>query len=462
MYHATKILIKQDNELFNYCSSITKATNNLRNAALFRVRQVLTMVDKPIGKLTQNELEVYNELVRALPKMGKKYQMPTKGKTFLSYYFLNALFSATENDDFFCSDLPRQTAQHVLKEVAGNMKDFYALCRSFWKNPSSYNGKPKLPHYAPSGGQHKAILTNQQCVVYENADGTKEVKIPKVKQHINIGKAPIDGTLKQTEIVPFHGIFKLVLVWDDGKLPPKKKAPKRMCSIDVGVNNLAAITNNIGEPCLLFKGEVIKSANQYFNRQMAKYQSGQADKRVLTPDMQRLYVKRDNRIRDFLNKAASRIVSWCVQSDIDTIVIGVNKEQKQNSHLGKANNQMFVQIPFDYFRQYISFRAERYGINVITHEESYTSQASFLGKDYIPTYGVDDEKANFSGKRTKRGVYRTNDGIKINADLNGSANILRKTFPNAFTVGIMPIFNKVKIYKHPDSESIIKSSPSGI
>ena len=136
MHSATQICVTSDSEFYDYFATITMLANNLRNAALFRVRQVLTMVEKPFDKLTANELEVYNEIACALPLMGDRYKMPVKGKQFLNYYFLDALLKVTKNPDYFAKRLPKQTTQQVLKEVASDMKGFYAGIRALKKNPS--------------------------------------------------------------------------------------------------------------------------------------------------------------------------------------------------------------------------------------------------------------------------------------------------------------------------------------
>lgn len=180
MYHATKTLVKQDNGLFSYFTELAHLSNNLRNAALFRVRQVLTFVEKPEEQWTINEREIHDEIVAALPLMGPKFKMPTKGKAFLSYAFLDALLRVSLNSDYFASGLPRQTAQQILKEVVSNMKSFYASCRNYKKNPFAFTGRPKIPGYGKSGGMRKVIFTNQDCVLYPCADGGLEVKFPKI------------------------------------------------------------------------------------------------------------------------------------------------------------------------------------------------------------------------------------------------------------------------------------------
>lgn len=494
MYHTMTFEVKSKDPLYDYCNSITKATNNLKNAALFRIRQVLTMVEKPANEMTANELAVYNEIQNALPLMGNEYHMPAKGKPFLSYSFMNALFRATNNPDFFCDNLPNQTAQQTLKEVVKAMKGFYASSRAYAQNPNSFTGKPRLPGYSKRGGNHTAVITNQDCVIYykmdkngkeingnklsieEKANAWKNVKLPLTKQRLDIGKAPVNGRLQQVTITPTHGIFVIALVFDDEKADPMPKPVDRICAIDVGVNNFAAITNNSGLPCLLFKGGAIKSINQYYNKEMAKIVSeqtkGTTDKFHPTPESEALCLWRNRRVADYIRKTANMVVQWCVANNIDTIVVGVNKFWKQNSNLGHVNNQNFVQIPFMLFRQHLSYRAQRYGINYVEQEESYTSDASFVSGDDIPVFSAETgaDKVTFSGKRgpctykgqhkanysAYRGIYRNQDGSYLNADLNASANIGRKAFPEKYLPGSVD-FDHVEVIKHPDYKYLCAS-----
>lgn len=460
MYSAIKFQIRKGDEFFDYCDQITKAANNLYNAALFRVRQVLTFTNKSQAQWTDNEWEVFRELEVALPLMNQvskkqQYKMPTAGKTFLSYRFLDTLLRVTRNPDYTTKCISAHAAQATLKEVVASMTFFYAAIREHKKMPGKFTGKPKLPGYGKPGSNRTAEISNQECVLYAK-DGGLEIKLPLIHKRYNIANAPVSGKLKMASIVPTHGIFLLVLIMDDGKETPATKTPNRICAIDMGVNNLAAITNNIGESCLLFKGGVAKSINQEYNKRMAKIMSeqtsGTTKKFVMTPESHALCQKRNAIISDLMHKNAKAIVEWCKANDIDTIVIGKTKSWKQESNIGAKNNQTFVQLPFDILRQYIAYRAERYGINVIEQEESYTSKASFVARDFIPVYGKNDSEAKFSGKRIQRGIYRNEDNTEINADLNGSANILRKAFPEAFDGKPVPDFQNAIVIKHPDLE----------
>lgn len=460
MYSVLKFSIKKGSGYYEYCDSITKAANNLRNAVLFRMRQVLTFTEKPKEQWTSNEKEIHDEIEAALPYMNKranKYVMPCVGNTFLSYNFMDALLKVIHNPDYCCHDLPRQSAQQIIKEVVASMKSFYAAVREYKAAPAKFTGRPKLPGYSKSGGNHAVVLTNQDCTLYKKGID-HSVKLPLCKQRFNIGAAPVEGKLKQASIVPMHGIFMLVLVFDDGITVPAKRETSRICAIDMGVNNIAAITNNVGKPCLLFKGGIAKSINQGYNKQMAQIMSkqttGTTTKFAMTPEAEALCLKRNNRLSDLMHKTAKHIVQWCIDNEIDTIVIGKTKFWKQETNIGAKNNQNFVQIPFDKLRFDIAYRAERVGIKVVEQEESYTSVASFMAKDTIPVYGKNDSDAKFTGKRIRRGVYRNADGSEINADLNASANILRKAFPAAFE-GPDVNFGDIIIIVHPDLEKVV-------
>ena len=458
MYCTRTVQIHSADAIYPYCDQMTKAANNLFNAALFRFRQVLTAVEKDSSKWTSNEVAVMQEIKDALPLMGSKYAMPTKGKQFLSYPFLNKLMYATQNQDFFNMYLPRQSAQWTLKEVVRTMKGFYASIREWNNSREKYKGKPSLPGYRHKGGNHTIVITNQDCVLHIEQDGSSWVKFPKTSLICKLGKLDHGTKLKQVTIAPYHDIFIISFVLEIvQKERQPVSEPHRICSIDFGVNNLAAITNNAGLPCLLFKGGVVKSINQYYNKRVAEIMSqqtiGTTTKFVPTPEFKRLAVQRDNRLSDVMHKVGKAIVSWCDANNIDTIVMGVNTGWKQRSNMSRQNNQAFVQIPFQKLKNIISYLAEREGISVIEQEESYTSKASFLDGDEIPSFGQAPEDIKFSGIRGPnkcRGLYKTKGGELINSDLNGSANIGRKAIANMYIDGVAPDFNNTIVILHPD------------
>jgi putative transposase len=124
-----------------------------------------------------------------------------------------------------------------------------------------------------------------------------------------------------------------------------------------------------------------------------------------------------------------------VAEGIGALVIGKNPLWKQEVQLGRRTNQNFVFVPHARFIEMLTYKAELVGIQVQITEESYTSQASFLDGDPLPVYDPANPTPVFSGRRVKRGLYRAADGRRINADVNGGYNIIRKVAPDAFGQG---------------------------
>ena len=218
-----------------------------------------------------------------------------------------------------------------------------------------------------------------------------------------------------------------------------------------------AVTNNCGLGCLLYKGGVIKSANHRYNQKIAAIMSrqtkGGTEKFKPTEEYYAVTQRRNNVIKDYMLQTGKHFITWCVENRIDTIVLGDNQFWKQNIRMGVVNNQNFVQIPFDQMKKILTYQAERRGIRLIRQEESYTSKANFLGQDDIPVYGGNDEDVRFTGTRIHRGLYKTNAGTLLNADINGSANILRKCISDAFRSHELA-YNQITVVRHPMYEAV--------
>ena len=453
---------------------MTGKANNLSNGVRFRQRQVFFARNKDITDLSDNEKEILDEINTVLG-----IDMLTC-KRSLTYTFLYNLLQKNNNPDFCADKFPKQSAEWVVKRAVQDMNDYFAALLEFSVNPSKFTGKPCPPGYKKKGGHCTVSVSNQDCTIKVDNNGVSFACFPfKKKVPLCIGKPK--GVLKQVEIVPVHDRYKIVFIFDV-EIPDIEVSDehKRIAAIDFGVDNLMAVTNNIGAECLLYKGNIIKSFNQYYNKKVSKIMSEEMNKPscpknrdgnpkfIPTEQYHNITIQRNNIIQDFMRKTACHFIAWCVEHRIDTIVLGVNKYWKQEVNMGHMNNQNFVQIPFAYLRSVISYKASEHGISIIEQEESYTSKASFLDNDPIPVYKEgDNTKHTFSGKRKParykgmykkdgfRGLYISSDGTIINSDLNGSANILRKAIPDAFVNGIKPNFNKVIIIKNPDLEFVI-------
>jgi IS605 OrfB family transposase len=199
-------------------------------------------------------------------------------------------------------------------------------------------------------------------------------------------------------------------------------------AIDLGVNNLATCVTTQGESFIL-DGKELKSKNQWFNKRNSRLQSikDQQEIKGLTKQQASLYYKRSNQVKDYMNQAVRYLINYCIGKGIGKVVVGYNPTIKQNVNLGTRNNQNFVQIPHHLFRIKLKSLCERNGLTYVEQEESYTSKASAIDGDPLPVYNADNPQTpKFSGKRVKRGLYRTASGKLVNADANGALNILRK------------------------------------
>lgn len=411
MYRTDRIYVNTQHEMFLYFDKLAHKTKNLYNASLFRIRNAFTAHSKT--SLTSNEKEVLDEL--ALLKGQETYRV-------IGYMVLERLMRITQNPDFF-ADLPRQSAQATLKHACADFQNWLSALRKYKQNPSLFIGKPRMPKYR-KGDITTFTLTNQEAVIYDD-----ELKLPKTKQRLKIRKR-CNARLKEVKVCPVSGGYDVLLIYQ--VKDPSIKAGTHSAAVDFGVDNTMAVVTNAGDS-IIFKGEYIKSINQYFNKEKAwrvsvMSKGSATTTRVWSKRLDQLSAYRINYIRDCFHKMSRLLMEWCRSHKIGCLVLGSNKFWKQESSMGKCNNQNFVSIPFEMLKSMIELKSNEYGITVIRQEESYTSKASFLDLDFIPVYSKEDlnTRYRFSGRRVHRGLYKSADGTLMNADINGAANILRK------------------------------------
>jgi putative transposase len=342
----------------------------------------------------------------------------------IKYYDLT--FQLKHSEPF--KDLGSNSSQHVLKMLCRDWKSFMTTLKDYTKHPEKYLGRPRLPRYKDKNGRHVCVLTNMQSQIQ---NGYLYFAFNRLKPYNNLIKTKISGHHLQTRIVPKGNNYILELVYEK-EVQETKEFNNRICSIDLGVNNFATLTNNIGVKPIIISGKNIKSINQYYNKKLAKLRSDLKKRHNLhwSNKLDKLQRDRDNKIEYFLHYASKSVIEYCKGNDINTIVIGLNKTWKQESSLSKTVNQGFVQLPYDKFISKVKYKAENEGREVIVNEESYSSGTSFLDLE-------EPIKENYDkSRRVYRGLFVSNKGIKINSDVNGSLQIMKKVFPNAFVDGI--------------------------
>ncbi|ATV57013.1 RNA-guided endonuclease InsQ/TnpB family protein [Fusobacterium pseudoperiodonticum] len=348
-----------------------------------------------------------------------------KNKKYLSY---NENYKMLKNSENY-KKLNSNMAQQILKEVDESFKSFFALLK-LAKN-GQYNGKIKLPNYLDKDGFTTLVIgfvrlkDDMLIVPYSNSfkktHQEVKVKLPSVLK---------DKKIKEIRIIPkqHSRYFEIQYIYKVEEVQ-RELNENNVLGIDLGIDNLCACVTNTGASFII-DGRKLKSINQYYNKINAKLQSIKDKQKIerTTLRQKRITRKRNNRINDYLSKAARTIVNYCLNNDIGKLVLGYNENFQRNSNIGSMNNQNFVNIPYGKLRDKLVYLCKLYGIEFKLQEESYTSKASFFDGDEIPIYDKENlQEYIFSGKRIKRGLYQTSRGKLINADCNGALNILRKS-----------------------------------
>lgn len=421
-YTVVQRVITSNDWAYSYLDRFARKAKLLYNAALFRIRNIFTGYDK--DHRTENETEVFAEV--------QLLQGSYPGKTVrkvITYYQLEKLLRVTGNPDFF-SGLPMQTAQAVVKSAVSDFRNWLSALKEYQKHPEKFLGKPKMPKY-----KRTEVCTfgfsNQDVVLYPQDTGV-QVKLPMTRQRLFFSNLSADACLREVKVKPYYGRYLLLLTFQGTHPAPTGRMP-HSCAIDFGTDNFAAIVCG-DQSSVIYKGGAVLSSCQWFHKQRARLvgilTKGSAYKNACSRQLSSLSYHHANFIKDQCHKISRSIINYCLEHQAGTLVLGVNKLWKQGSRIGNQNNQSFVSMPVTLLRELITYKALNAGIRIIEQEESYTSKADVTAGDYLPTYGVDDGNASFSGKRLKRGLYRCHDGRLVNADCNGAANILRKVFPD--------------------------------
>ncbi len=330
--------------------------------------------------------------------------------------------------------LPAKVSQHIIMVLVNNWTAFKEARAAYGEDPSRFTGRPGLPKYKhKQEGRNILIYTLQAISRGKNGLQRGIIKPSQLPIEVKTQQKHIN----QVRIVPRNGHYVVEVVYS--KEPVQAQVDPSFCvAIDLGVTNLAAITSNReGFIPRLVNGRPIKAWNQWYNKRMKELRIclPKEDRERVTRQMEQITNTRNRRINHYLHAASKRIINFLAQEGVGTIIVGKNPLWKQEVNNGRRNNQNFVSIPHAKFIDMLTYKASLVGIQVEMQEESYTSKASFLDLDPIPTYSPNDEEEHiFSGKRIGRRnrLYRTKDGRKICADVNGSYNILRKRKPDAF------------------------------
>ena len=353
------------------------------------------------------------------------------------YYFSEGEFLKYEKNYTLLKNSPNykllnsNMAQQILKEVDGSFKSFFGLIKLAKQDRYAFKDC-KLPHYLPKDGYTTLVIGfvrlkgNKLILPFSNG-------FKKTHKAVEITIPPIllDKKVKEIRIIPKAKarFFEIQYIYE-AECVQRNLNTDNALALDLGINNLVTAVSSNGRSFII-DGRKLKSINQWFNKENARLQSikdKQHYGKKSTNRQKAIARDRNNKVNDYMNKAARKVINYCIANDIGALVVGYNETFQRSSHIGKRNNQNFVNIPYGQLRSKLEYLCRLNGIIFVKQEESYTSKSSFWDRDDIPVYNADNPgEYQFSGKRVHRGQYKTASGKTINADVNGALNIMRKS-----------------------------------
>ena len=398
-----------------------------------RCEQIIIKKDHPkfkiIDEMCFNSKNLYNE---ANYVIRQKF---IESGEYLNYYDMNKEFKTHENYKLTFS----QPANCTLRLLDKNWRSYFKAIKDWKDHPNKYLGMPKLPKYLPKDGRFPWMIPNNQ-LVYDYEKSTIYIR----NRHMNdydwhyrcLGR-PI-----QVRFIPHGNHYTMEICYEiEIEDIDKDMVSKRIAAIDIGVDNLVTMTNNIMESPIIINGKPLKSINQQYNKQKAKLQSDlmKRNGQHWSNKLETLSYKRNQRIKNYMHNASALIIKWCVEHNIDTLVVGKNDTWKQE----KKHMQNFTSIPYEMLLGQLQYKCENAGIKYIEVNEAYTSGTSYLDNEAPIKENYNKER------RIQRGLFQAKNML-INADVNGSLQIMRKVFPDSYTgygieVDLTPIIiNAVK------------------
>jgi len=375
-------IIRKNHSLWQECDRVCWLSKNLYNQGLYRVRQ----------------------------------HFFERG-SYLNYYELQKQMQDEKQVDY--TAIPAKVAQWTLRLLDKNFKSFFKANKAYKKAPNKFLGKPKLLRYKDKErGRNICTYTIQ-------AISSKELKHGFIKlSGTAIRFRTKQSSVQQVRVIPKNGHYVIEVVYlKEAKEPIKDNG--KYAAIDIGLNNLATLTFNFKQQPVVLNGKPLKSINQYYNKQKAKLQSYLGEVKT-SKKITKLNYKRNNKVKHYIHNASRLLVNQLVSLRVSKVIVGKNKNWKQEINIGKRNNENFVKIPHAIFIQQLEYKLQLEGIQAILREESYTSKCSFFDNEPI------QKQDQYIGKRISRSWFRTKEKLLVHADVNGALNIGKKQFPKAF------------------------------
>lgn len=390
--------------------------------------KTIMLTQKNRLKLSSTKLEIVKQLAYYSARLYNVGLYSVR-----QYYFNNNAYLNYAKNYHECKNnenyklLLSDTSQQILRIVDRNFKSFFGLLKL--KSQGKYSEKIRIPHYKKENElmnitvQGRSARVRKGYVIIGLSKAFREKHNPPFKElKFKLPKNITVDKLQEVRILPiYNGMeFDIEFVYKK-EFEPISVDKSNYLSIDMGLDNFATCFDSNDGSSFIIDGRYIKSINRHYNKQKAYYQSILDRQNIkVSKKMLNLSRKRYNKINNYFNLVVKYITDYAISKNIGSIVIGDFSDIKRNINIGKKNNQNFVNIPYGIFKRKLQSKCEQLGIEYHLQEESYTSKCSFLDNEPIKKHDT------YKGKRVKRGLFRTSQGYLINADTNGSANILVK------------------------------------
>lgn len=404
MQRIEKHIINKNHKDFQKLLQLCNNSKLLYNYTLYVIRQAFTN--------KHENIQQYKDLIQ--------------NQKFINEYDLSKRFCKLNQIDY--KRLKIQSSQQVISQVYKNWKSWLKSLKDYKENKNKYLGRPKMPKYLKSD-YNIVCFTNQNSKVDENGNIwlSRKWKLDKIKtQH---------KKYNQIRIIPNSDYLKIQIIYEK-QIENLNLDKNNSIGIDIGINNLCSITSNNGLSYII-NGRPLKYINQYYNKQKSRLQTIYSYQKCKNTKLNKISKNRNFKIEDYLHKTSRKVIQMCKENNIGSVFIGYNKNWKQQLNIGKKNNQNFVNIPYKKLISMITYKAQEIGIQVNIVKQSYTSKCSFLDNQQICKH------ENYLGKRIKRGLFKTNSNIFINADINASLNILKLGKKNSFDINKNIFFPKI-------------------
>lgn len=393
-------ITKSDEKVLNIIKELSWHVEKVYNSLLYEVRENQRQID----------------LNKSLNILASKIYMEYRKTNWHSKY------------------LHSHTLQQVILNVIQNYKSYIRLKEMYEKDNGSLKGKPRLPRYKHANDAKEIVFTKYAIRIENNK--LKLSLSKEIQDRFQVKSLNFLISNKLKKLVDLSSIKMIKIILTKGKTTMNiiyERETKTLagdntniCAIDLGLNNIVALTNKENTNTLIVSGKEAKSKNKYILDRIKHLQ--QINMKMLkeatyyknTKQINKLYEYRQNYIKTFMHKVSKMVVEYAIENKCYKIIVGDLKGIKQDMDYNKD----FVRLPLQILAQMIEYKVKLKGIEVVKISERYTSGVSALDNEEIT-------KENYNPKRRKfRGLFITNNGKKINADINGSLNILRKYIIN--------------------------------